>query len=49
MHSKKVFSTLDAKRGYWQIKVHEDSRPKTGFVTFEGLQVRVSSDAFWAL
>ena len=32
-----MFSTLDAKRGYWQIKVHDDSRQKTAFVTFEGL------------
>ena len=33
----KIFSTLDAKRGYWQIKVHEPSREKTIFVTFDGL------------
>lgn len=33
----KIFSTLDAKRGYWQIKVHETSRKKTAFVTFDGL------------
>ena len=37
MQGKKVFSTLDAKRGYWQIKVQEESKEKTAFVTFEGL------------
>ena len=37
LHGKKVFSTLDAKRGYWQIKVHDDSKSKTAFVTFDGL------------
>ena len=37
MQGKKVFSTIDAKRGYWQIKVHEASREKTAFVTFDGL------------
>ena len=36
MRGKKVFFTLDVKRGYWQIKVHDDSRQKTAFVTFEG-------------
>ena len=35
MRGKKVFSTFDEKRGYWQIKVHDDSRQKTAFVTFE--------------
>ena len=33
----KVFSTLDARCGYWQIKVKEESREKTAFVTFDGL------------
>ena len=37
MEGKKIFSTLDAKRGYWQIKVQEESREKTAFVTFDGL------------
>ena len=37
MHGKKVFSTLDAKRGYWQINVQEQSREKTAFATYEGL------------
>ena len=34
---RRIFSTLDAKQGYWQIKVHETSREKTAFVTFDGL------------
>lgn len=37
MNNKKVFSTLDAKRSYWQIEVHEPPREKTAFVMFEGL------------
>ena len=37
MQGKKIFSTLDARRGYWQIKVHETSREKTAFVTFDWL------------
>ena len=32
-----MFSTLDARCGYWQIKVKEESREKTAFVTFDGL------------
>ena len=32
-----MFSILDAKCGYWQIKVKEESREKTAFVTFDGL------------
>ena len=37
LKGKKIFSTLDAKRGYWQIKVQEESVAKTAFVTFDGL------------
>ena len=37
LKGKKVFSTLDARCGYWQIKVKEESREKTAFVTFDGL------------
>ena len=37
LKGKKAFSTLDVKCGYWQIKVMEESREKTAFVTFDGL------------
>ena len=37
LKGKKVFSTLDARCGYWQIKVKEELREKTAFVTFDGL------------
>lgn len=33
----KVFSTLDARQGYWQIRVAENSHEKTAFVTHDGL------------
>ena len=32
-----VFSTLDAKTGYWQIRMEKSSREKTAFVTSNGL------------
>ncbi len=35
--SSHYFSTLDLAAGYWQIKVHPTSQPKTAFVTHEGL------------
>ena len=37
LSGKKVFSTLDAKRGYWQIRMAEESQPKTAFVVPGGL------------
>ena len=37
MRGKSVFSVLDAKTGYWQIQMGENSREKTAFITSEGL------------
>ena len=37
MRGKSVFSTLDAKTGYWQIQMEENSREKTAFITSDGL------------
>ena len=33
----KYFSTLDLQTGYWQIEVAEEDKPKTAFVTRDGL------------
>ena len=33
----RIFTTLDANCGYWQIPVHEDDQHKTAFVTHVGL------------
>ena len=33
----KYFSTIDLAAGFWQIKMHPDSREKTAFVTTQGL------------
>ena len=37
LSGKKVFSTLDAKSGYWQVPLEETSRSKTAFSTSNGL------------
>ena len=37
LKDKSIFTTLDARRGYWQIRVQEESQEKTAFVTFDGL------------
>ncbi len=34
---KKIVSTLDARAGYWQIKMSPQSREKTAFSTHDGL------------
>ena len=33
----KYFSTIDLATGFWQIKMHSDSREETAFVTTQGL------------
>ena len=37
LRGRVIFSTLDARRGYWQIRVQEESVPKTAFITHDGL------------
>ena len=36
LHEKKVFTTLDAKSGYWQVQMDPASREKTAFWTSNG-------------
>ena len=37
LKGKNVFTTLDAKQGYWLIRVQKESQEKTAFVIFDGL------------
>ena len=37
LKGKNIITTLDAKRGYWQIRVQKQSQEKTVFVTCDGL------------
>ena len=37
LSGKRIFSTLDARTGYWQIRMEEKSVEKTAFVTMDGL------------
>ena len=37
LSGKRIFSTLDARTGYWQIRMEEKSVEKTAFVSMDGL------------
>lgn len=37
LFGSKYFSTMDLASGYWQIPLEEESKPKTAFVTSEGV------------
>lgn len=37
LNGKQVFSTLDARTGYWQIQMHKASPKKTAFIAMDGL------------
>ena len=37
LDGRKVFSTLDAQSGYWQIRMHKSSQEKMAFATNAGL------------
>ena len=37
LNGSSIFSTLDLRQGYWQIKMHPDDKEKMAFVTPDGL------------
>ena len=44
----KYFSSIDLASGFWQIRMHPNSREKTAFITPHGLyEFRVMPDAFY--
>ena len=44
LSGKQIFTTLDAKSGYWQVRMDESLKEKTAFRTSNGLyQFRVMS------
>ena len=43
----RYITTLDLAKGYWQLPVAEEDRPKTAFITPRGLSIQ--NDAIWSL
>ena len=37
LHGAKYFTTLDMLSGYWQVELTEEAKPKTAFITHQGL------------
>ena len=47
LHGAKLFSVLDARNGFWHIKLEEESSYLTTFNTPFGRYVPLEANAFW--